>query len=500
MSDFRIIDGGGADSPVRSVCVPLARLREDADGDVLHRAVEQFAGLVLELGPDPVMRLAIRENAVKLLRERGVRGAKMIDAALKASAAGVGPSGQGQALDLEEPEPWPDPVDGAELLRDLVRTIRLYVAMAEEFAAAIALWLVHAHAPDASVISPRLAITSPEKRCGKTTTLEVLYRLVRKPLLSASLTVATLFRVIEKYGPVLLIDEADQFLGAQERGELRGILNAGHRAGGSVLRCVGDDHEPRSFLVYGPVVVALIGRLYDTLADRSIEIPLRRRRRDEKVERLRLDRDGPFPDLRSRLARWAADNADSLRSADPDLPDVLHDRARDNWRPLIAAADLAGGEWPELAREAAAKIAGGSVDEESAGVMLLADLREMFEKEGADRLASETIVENLATMDHRPWPEWRKGSAITKRQVAKLLGVHEIKSRNVRTPRGVLKGYEADDFAEAWERYLPPPCGNATPLHAYEINGLGVADSETGEELENPNATRNPLEKRHVAA
>ena len=63
------------------------------------------------------------------------------------------------------------------------------------------------------------------------------------------------------------------------------------------------------------------------------------------MERLRLDRLDELTPLARRAARWAADHLDALSGADPDVPAELHDRAADNWRPLLAVADLASGGW-----------------------------------------------------------------------------------------------------------------------------------------------------------
>ena len=168
------------------------------------------------------------------------------------------PEGQGRALALPDPEPWPEPVDGAELLAALRDAIAAYAIMPVASAEAVALWLLHVHALAAFGISPRLAITSPEKRCGKTTLLDVIAKLVPRPLATANVGAAVVFRVIEAASPTLLIDEADTFLG--EADELRGSLNSGHRLGGAVLRCVGDDHEPRAFATFGACAIAMIGR------------------------------------------------------------------------------------------------------------------------------------------------------------------------------------------------------------------------------------------------
>ena len=222
-----------------------------------------------------------------------------------AGAAEGGAGGQGRPLRLADIEPWPEPVDGAALLDDLAQTVRRYVLLDEAACHAAALWAVHTHAIEAAYVSPRLAITSPEKRCGKTTLLTVLRALVARPLPTANMTTATIFRAIEAARPTLLIDEADSFLG--EADEMRGVINAGHcRATATVLRTVEtrDGYEVRAFAVWGAMALAAIGRLPGTIEDRAIKIALRRRRRDEAVERMRLDRLGGLAPLARRAARW----------------------------------------------------------------------------------------------------------------------------------------------------------------------------------------------------
>ena len=61
------------------------------------------------------------------------------------------------------------------------------------------------------------------------------------------------------------------------------------------------------------------------------------------------------------------------------MPTSLRGRAADNWRPLLAVADLAGGEWPAKARQAAAALETGD-DAEGLGILLLRDLRELFDE------------------------------------------------------------------------------------------------------------------------
>jgi hypothetical protein len=190
---------------------------------------------------------------------------------------------QGRALALPSPEPWPQPVGGAALLTEMSVAIQRYVVVEYGAAETVALWALHGHTLDAFSISPRLAITSPEKNCGKTTLLDVIGGLVPRPLITANATTAAIFRSIEVARPSLLIDEADSFLEGRE--ELRGILNSGHRRNGCVLRVVGEDHEPTAFSTWAATAIALIGRLAPTLEDSSLIVRMRRRRHDEVVSR-----------------------------------------------------------------------------------------------------------------------------------------------------------------------------------------------------------------------
>jgi hypothetical protein len=64
---------------------------------------------------------------------------------------------------------------------------------------ACALWVVHSYLTEHFLVSPRLGVRSPTKGCGKTLLLDVLGCLVRRPLPTASVTPAAIFRVIESH-------------------------------------------------------------------------------------------------------------------------------------------------------------------------------------------------------------------------------------------------------------------------------------------------------------
>jgi hypothetical protein len=389
-----------------------------------------------------------RKEAAKRL---GIR-ARILDhlvATKRGTAADDGK--QGRAVKLPEPEPWPEAVDGAELLSALAGTVRSHVVMPDHEADTAALWILHTYLLDCFGISPRLAVGSPEKGCGKTTLLDVVGRLVWRPLPTSNATVAAIFRVVELSRPTLLIDEADTFLPENE--ELRGILNSGHRFGGSVIRTIGEDHQPRMFSTFCPCAIALIGKLPGTLADRSVSVELKRRRPDEAVARFRHDRTEHLDQLARQAARWAADHAERIRRADPEIPDGIVNRVEDNWqRPLLAIADAAGGEWPKRAREACT-VGRVADDDESIRVTLLSDIKAIFATRRADRISSSDLVEALGAMEERPWGEW-KGKPITKNALARLLKPFHLKPDTVRFSEMTAKGYTLAQFEDVFSRYL----------------------------------------------
>lgn len=363
---------------------------------------------------------------------------------------------QGAAVVCADPQSWGAPVEGKALADGLEEVFKRHVVLPDHGAVALALWTIHTHALDVFNVSPYLGITSPEKGCGKTTLQSLLLALVRRPIPASNLTQAVVFRVIEKYTPTLLIDEADTFLGENE--PLRGVLNSGHsRDMAFTLRCDPDTHEVRQYSTWAAKAIAMIGRLPGTLADRAIPMPMRRKRETETVSEFTDDSRKACAILQRQCFRWATDHLEPLRAAKPVMPPALHNRLADNWRPILAIADVCGGDWPIKARQAAEALTGEREDTESAGTMLLADLAKLFESRDTDRLQSTLIVSYLGDMEERPWSEWRHGKPITARQVSKLLHPYGITPGTVRFSDGTTaKGYTSKHFEEAFARYLTP--------------------------------------------
>lgn len=359
-----------------------------------------------------------------------------------------------------EIEPWPDPVNGAELLDELDIAFQQFVVLpSRAAAAALALWTVHAHCFRAFPVSPRLAITSATMRCGKTRVFDVLANLVPRPMRGASLTEAVLLRVIEAHAPTVLFDETDRALGDREG--LIGLINAGHSPGTPTWRCVGEGAaiEPRDFAVFTPLALAGIGKLPGTIADRAIRIEMQRKKPSETVPRLDRQAKAGLAILARKASRWAADHADRLAHARPQLPEGLDDRAADNAEPLLAVAEAVGGPWPALAREAMLTLAGaGSADADDNRVRLLWAVAEIFETDGADALTSAEIVKQLLAPDESPWRECGKGGKpLTPAQLARQLAPLGIApERFYDKDSARQRGYIRARLEDALARYPAP--------------------------------------------
>lgn len=373
-------------------------------------------------------------------------------------------------------EPAPRGEYGAALLAEVEALLRTYVVVSDEQAVAVVLWLAHAHAIEAADATPYLAVTSAEKRSGKSRiVVELLPLLVPRPLAAANISTAALARSIGAEPPAtLLLDEADTVFGrgrgmSERAEELRGILNAGYQRGATYTRMAGQGAgmKPEQFSIFGAKAIGAIGELPDTVADRSILIRMKRKARGERVERFRRRRvASEAAALRARLAEWAQANLEELTEADPELPDALDDRAQDGWEPLLAIADAAGGSWAERARAAAVALSAGrdGADDASLGVRLLADLRVVFDAAGADRLSTAQLTTALNGMEESPWGAFKDGAGIGARALARMLGEYDVSSSTVRLADGTqLKGYKRESLEDPWERYAPSEAHSIRP-------------------------------------
>jgi hypothetical protein len=389
----------------------------------------------------------------------------------------------------------------ADLLDALVVFVRRFVVLDEAQAAASALWIAHAWTIEAAHATPYLHFTSAEPESGKTRALEVMHELVPSPLSTMNISDAALFRAIDAKKPTLFLDEVDavfnahtQRSGAKE--DLRAMLNAGYRRGQVVYRMGGGNRttlEP--FEVFCPKALAGIGSLPGTLASRCVRIELKRRRSDEPVEDfIPIDHADETSALQAALGLWSGDDAvASLRGMPATRVEGLRDRQNEVWRPLLAIAQLAGEAWLARARRAAVALSAGETsDEPSLGLLLLADVRSVFDERKVDQLATADLIRSLALRDESPWAEWwtdpKSGEPTTTgpRRLAQLLRPYGIRPAVVRIAETTPRGYKREAFTDAWERFRlgsrlsATSATSATSLPLSQANVADVADVADG--------------------
>jgi putative DNA primase/helicase len=383
------------------------------------------------------------KKARKLMEESGIRIEEVY---------GVTPT-DGEAGSEPEPRPehWPDPVEGGELVSEITKLLKRHVIAQREHYLACALWVIHAHCHDAAMHSPILMITAPTMGCGKSTLLECLEYLVPRPLRTSHVTSAAIFHRIERYKPTVLMDEADTF--APDNKDLLCLFNDGYRRGGKFHRKDGD------YSIWAPKAVALNehNKLAATLQSRSIIIKLQRKAPDEVIHRVKPPQDkhddkDPFNAIRMKCVRWAKDNAERLVGAEPDLPSD-NDRTNDNWRPLIAIADLC--KRPQRAREAAVALTGKKLQEPPIHEQLLRGMQRLFERDGG-RLPSTHIVQELLAIEDGPWNRVN-GAPLNVTLLSHLLKPFDIKPKAARIKGKQAQCYRVEQFVDAFRRYCPPP-------------------------------------------
>jgi hypothetical protein len=364
----------------------------------------------------------------------------------------------------------------AQLLDDIRAFIRRYVVVTDHEFVALSLWVIHTYCFLTGENTPYINVTSPTPGAGKSQLLRVLKLLVKNPKLADSFTTAALTRTVDENQPTLLVDEMDAFFrGNRDRAEtMRGILNGGFSREGTVGLCDGPQHKLRELKTFCPKAFAGIGRdhLPETVRTRSIPIAMKRKRRFEKVEKLRQRKVREEADaLNKRIEAWVVHNMAYLEDAEPEPALGLTDRGDDVAEPLFAIADRAGEKWAKKARQAMTALLGEtSRSDDDVGVELLRDIFELVPRD-VPFISTEGLLSKLCDLEERPWATWGHGNPMTGRALARRLKEFGIGPDHKEDKS--CRGYYRDRFLDAWSRYevgAPPEEASKRP----EPNETGV--------------------------
>ena len=346
--------------------------------------------------------------------------------------------------------PFSGTVDVCSLADQADDLISKHCILTEHERTAIVLWSLSTFGYDNYRIFPRLALISPERRCGKTTTLEVISTLCKMALSSSNLTPATIIRLRALTELTLIIDEADTFIKNAE-GDIKGILNSGHnRSTATAIRCTGDAVTPTVFDVWYPIVVASIGALHDTLMDRSLVINLKRKRPTDITAPVPPNLSDQMLLYRQQALAWFIANEQALKANQIRPHYRGNDRAVDNWVPLFTLVNQMSEYWQQRCLSAYENLV--QEDEMELPTRLLHDIRRVWSVWADETIPSQELLNELLKDDTAPWGSEKLQSG----KVARMLAPYNIKPKDIRFGSRVLRGYRRDQFTDAFDRYLPP--------------------------------------------
>ena len=221
-----------------------------------------------------------------------------------------------------------------------------------------------------------------------------------------------------------------------------------HVAGSSFDGSESTDSGLKKYSCWCPKVIAMIGQVPDTIADRSIVVKMARKLTTETCAPLAaLD----TAHIRARCARFALDARDAIEQHPKMSGDGLNDRATDTFDPLFVIARLAGDEWEQKLRAAALGLC-SAVDVESSGSGLILDIVDLFVECGTEKLFSRDIVTRLR--DGGMKSQTLQYSSLNEHQIARVLRPYGVKPSAMRMGKEVRNGYMASDFREAMKRYV----------------------------------------------
>lgn len=359
-------------------------------------------------------------------------------------------------------EPSSEPVDGKLLLTEIYNEFQLYMDLEPEQFLATSVWIFFAylHNEPWVDISTFLAITSPNKRCGKTTYLDILGAFVLTPIMASNISPAVLYRVIEQKRPTLLIDEADKVF--EKDDELRTTINSSYnRRTAIAYRMTGKKMtELGDYSTWSPKVLAKIGPFPDTIQDRSIVLELQRTNRKD-LKKWRAKYYDTLKPLRAKLLRWTNDNKLAIETEydTVQLPDTLNSREQDNWRPLIAILKVIDSTKVDHLLKIAVHLV-DQQEEDTPDIRLLRDIKAIFDtlpptRAGRNDITTTDLTKKLNELEDSGWDEYQKGKPISPAWVGRRVKKYKIKSS---PPLGKKsgRGFRRKDFENAWARYLSP--------------------------------------------
>lgn len=387
-----------------------------------------------------------------------------------------------------DPEPWSEEVSVLDVVREIESIIRRVMYIEPHYVTAAAYFCLATWFAGYVEYAPYMVITSPDKRCGKSTLIRLMMKLVRRPyVMSGKPSESSLFRTIEDCEPTVIIDEVDTFL--KNAPELQGLFNGGiNRELAFIQRTEttsSGSHFVKNYSTFGFKIFSGIGanEVGEALVDRAIVVELQRRAGGAERVRVRV-RDIPaeqIENLRRKMFRLSLQYGEQLASmkgaACPVMPAGFDDRSCDKWETLLALADLAGADEGIRVRDAACEAA-KKKSEPTWREQLLADTGAVVERAiaeggydvmmngaiirisvGTDKskgefILSENLHTALTTDKEKRWMTFDRGNPIAQCKVSQALRKFGAPTTNIRSQNNT-KGFLVAEIRAAVSLYAP---------------------------------------------
>jgi hypothetical protein len=265
-------------------------------------------------------------------------------------------------------------------------------------------------------------------------------------MIASDVTAAALAESANR-GEIPVLDELDQYLDRHQG--LVAVLNAGHSREASKIVRKGGTCD-----VFGFKVLSAIGELPAATVDRAIVITFVRKGKDVTVTRYKPQPGDDACALHGMIYRFWLDNAAHIDEGNVPEPDVENDRAKDNWRPLLATARLFGPGVLEEALEAAKELTRNEDDNPHIVEEFISDVVRVFVEDRGPFVSSEKLLQDLCKDVERPWATYSRGRPLTFRDLASLM-------RKAKVPVGEqfndgtknMRGYWRKDLQQLVDGY-----------------------------------------------
>jgi len=419
----------------------VASLPEDT-----AEVIEKFKGLTVGLPKSRFVML--KESLRKDLMDKKVAGYhQLIGEILQQPDPKKGDKKVELPEFLKDPEPWPHPVDGEELLDEITNDFfKRHLVLHKWSAETMALYVLHVYLLKLFGLSPYLRFSSATIASGKSTAMLMVSFLLPRGMTTTSLTAPTIYRLVDQFQISLCLDEAD--LKSKESREILALLLGSYLKYTSMVPRVNMDKggDFDFFKAWGGKVFAGTKGFPEAAESRSIEIFMPKKTDDDIVEDLFFD---DLPEmakpLKQKLIRFVNDNIEdakklcSKENRKTLIPKGLDSRSKNNWFPLFVGGKLCGERWFKIAQDASL-----ALEEDKDEMTIDGLLFGIIKKEFSDQtnVFRDDIIKILNKNEDGPWGAYNEGKGMNTKDINKTFKRFKIKIAKTVSIGGIKKkGY-----------------------------------------------------------